>query len=405
MDTENVLFECTECNSEVNQDEIHVSDYDNSTMLCDDCARFCERCNVVGMGDDNWCWIYDNDRWCESCTENFANWCSGCEQYHCDDTYFMNDRSGSFCMSCADEAEYCDDCDEYYMDGCGSHGGGQLIHDYSYRPDPIFHSTDSDERLFFGMEIEVETSRDRVKSATYAQKLEEKDLAYLKNDGSLNCGFEIVTHPMTHDYYKNEAQYFWDVLENLRTDSEIRVKSWDTRTCGVHIHISRAGFNGGAHMHRFLSLVYSNQALYEAIAGRSSTQWAKFDDVDSAVPNGRNEDGYTQWKTVRSFKNKIQQGRNTDRYSAVNTQNAHTLEMRIFRGTVNQNTLKAYLDLAHASVEYTRNLRVSDVTCGALQDVVFAQYVEENAALYPDLCARIAKVYPQILSDNLTRIG
>jgi hypothetical protein len=229
--------------------------------------------------------------------------------------------------------------------------------------------------------------------------LEELGLAYLKNDGSLSNGFEIVTHPMTHDYYKNNAPAFWETLSTLRSSSDFKVKSWDTRTCGVHIHISRSGFNGGAHMHRFLNLVYSNQAFYEAIAGRSSTQWAKFSDVETAVRDGdRDDDGFQRWKTVRSFKNKLDNNRHSDRYSAVNTQNRATLEMRIFRGSVNGSTVQAYLDLAHASVEYTRELRIPDVQAGALQDVNFIEYIEQNAALYPDLCYRIAKVCPQLIA-------
>jgi hypothetical protein len=220
------------------------------------------------------------------------------------------------------------------------------------------------------------------------------ELAYLKNDGSLNCGFEIVTHPMSHDYYMNEADVLWDTLEELRTKYDM--KSWATRTCGLHIHISRTGFNGGAHMHRFLNLVYSNQAFYELLAGRSSSQWSKFDDVDTAVPNGHDEAGYTQWKRVRSFKNKIDSGRNTDRYSAVNTQNRATLEMRIFKGTINSGKVKSQINLAHASVEYTRTLTVKDVRDGALKAEQFAQYIMAHADIYPELVARLDKQYTQV---------
>jgi hypothetical protein len=152
-------------------------------------------------------------------------------------------------------------------------------------------------------------------------------------------------------------------------------------------------------MHRFLNLVYSNQAFYEAIAGRSSEQWAKFTDIISNEFTGeRDENGMRMYKTTRSFKNKLDNNRHSDRYSAVNTQNRATLEMRIFRGSVNGSTIQAYLDLAHASVEYTRELRVPDVQAGALQDVNLIEYIEQNSALYPDLCYRIAKVCPQLIA-------
>ena len=401
MDTEDVLVTCEICKDEVDRDDSYTTDA--NLLVCQDCVATCERCNVLGDIHDDWCWVDDNYRWCQSCADDYSNWCQDCEIQHTGNAYYVEDRHGSYCENCIQNANYCDDCDEYYMDGCLDHSNGRSVHDYSYRPDPIFHSTDKDERLFFGMEIEVEAGVRRSDASEYASKLEEYDLAYLKHDGSLNCGFEIVTHPMTHDFYKNEAQEFWNTLETLRTRDDVRVRSWDTGTCGVHIHISRTGFNGGAHMHRFLNLVYSNMEFYTAVAGRHSDQWAKFDDILKAVWDGsRNEDGYRNHRLVRSFKDKINDGRNTDRYSAVNTQNRNTLEMRIFRGTVNGNTLRAYLDLAHASVEYTRDLRIADVKAGALQDVVFVQYIEQNADLYPDLCARIAKVAPNLLSENPT---
>jgi len=265
-----------------------------------------------------------------------------------------------------------------------------MIHDYSYRPDPVFHSTTNDDRLYFGIEIEVENGRNgydnKIQAAAYAQEtLEPIELAYLKSDGSLSDGFEIVTHPMTHDFYQNQATELWDTLERLRTG--YNMKSWSTSTCGLHIHISRTGFKGGAHMHRFLNLVYNNEEFYSLMAGRSSDRWAKFDDVDMSEVREREDGSYYRTPTYRSFKQKINDGRHTDRYSAVNTQNLHTLEMRIFKGTLKSSRVKALISLAHASVEYTRTLTVQDVVAGALNSESLMTYIDENASMYPDLVA------------------
>jgi hypothetical protein len=188
---------------------------------------------------------------------------------------------------------------------------------------------------------------------------------------------------MTHDFFKNEATEFWDTLAVLR--DRYRVVTWGARTTGIHIHISRTGFKGGPHMHRFLNLVYSNQGLYSTIAGRESDRWAKFDDVNTAVPIGVDSDGYRSYKTVRKFNDKIMDGRNTDRYSAVNTQNRDTLELRIFKSSTKPERIKGYMDLAHASVEYTRNLTLQQVKDGALSDIAFIEYIRENGSLYEHL--------------------
>jgi hypothetical protein len=234
------------------------------------------------------------------------------------------------------------------------------------------------------------------------------DLAYLKHDGSLNNGFEIVTHPMSHDFFKNEASDFFAVMEGLRSQSGIRVKSWDTSTCGLHIHISRTGFSGGAHMHRFLNLVYSNPDFYSTLAGRSSDQWAKFTDIYQREykrdANGErifNLDNGYEITSKRTFMHKLQPDRNSDRYSAVNTNNRETLEMRIFRGTVNGETIKAQLDLAHASVEYTRTLTVQDVRNGNLSADRFMLYIINNCELYPELHSRINK----LILPNIVRLA
>jgi hypothetical protein len=232
------------------------------------------------------------------------------------------------------------------------------------------------------------------------------ELAYLKHDGSLSCGYEIVTHPMSHDYYKNQAGDLWETLEHLRT--YYKVKSWDTSTCGLHIHISRTGFNGGGHMHRFLNLIYSNQDFYQRLAGREESRWATFDDImsqeivrDEHGNRMTDDEGFTLFQSKRSIASKLNNSSGTERYSAVNTRNRETLEIRIFKGTVNTNTIKSHLDLAHASVEYTRSLTVRNVREGALAWIKFADYILAHADLYPELYERITR----LVLPNLVRLN
>jgi hypothetical protein len=415
VDDDVVPDRCSVCDTDSNIDDLITTE--NDELVCNDCVQICQRCDSVGSTDDCFHEVDGHDIWCESCTERRAYWCERCEGYNSDGTYYISDRSEHWCVGCSDHNAYwCDDCDEYNADGCDrcsddmSSDGSRLIHDYSYRPDAIFHSTNKDERLFFGIEIEVESKDDLRASAEYAHQLESMDLAYLKHDGSLNNGFEIVTHPMSHDFFKNEADDFFRVMEGLRSQAGIRVKSWDTRTCGLHIHISRTGFSSGSHMHRFLNLVYTNPEFYSTLAGRTSDQWAKFTDIYQRDYK-RDANGERIWNentgydliTKRTFKHKLDMERNSDRYSAVNTLNRETLEMRIFRGSVNGDTIKSQLDLAHASVEYTRNLTVQDVTQGALTSDNFMWYIFEHEYLYPELVARIDKLITPNLPVGLAR--
>ena len=375
---------CISCSFEIeNTDDVgYTSD---NEPVCDDCRWMCEKCENIysTLSDKNA--IDGYMIWCQSCTDHSAHWCDICESHFSGYTYGTDDSNNTFCENCFNsETSYCEECDNTYFNGCDidheSEQDSRLIHDYSYRPDPKFyrHPDEESHRLYFGIEIETEVRgqsyADRKVAAEYAVRLEGQGLAYLKSDGSLECGFEIVTHPMSHKYYAN-AESLWEVIRTLK--SEYGMMSWGTRTCGLHVHISRAGFNGGSHQHRFLQLVYNNKKLYELLAGRSASHWAKFDD------------NYDPSTGQKSLKHKFDRG-GSDRYSAVNTNNRNTLEMRIFRGSLNPRFIKSAIDLAHASVEFTRTMSVKEVIDGGLSCIKLIQYIESKSDLYPSLSERIA---------------
>ena len=387
--TEESVVECAVCSTDIAPDDLYTTEMQES--VCSDCARTCDHCGTCGTENDNWC-VVDDDLWCEDCTDSRASYCDSCEEYTRHSTNYVADRDTYWCDGCTQNTFFCDACDQYYDQGyCEECGDTSMIHDYNYRPDPIFHSTKSDERLFFGIEVEVEAGRNLHEASEYANQLEGMDIAYLKSDGSLSCGFEIVTHPMSHDYYKNEVPELFSTLDHLREN--YGVKSWGTGTCGVHVHISRTGFNGGAHMHRFLNLVYSNKDLFSTVAGRESDRWAKFDDVDTGRGSWIESGEGREFMPVRSFARKLNPHRGSDRYSAVNTNNMHTLELRIFKGSTQAHVVKSYIDIAHASVEYTRTLSVREVSNGALMPEPFVDYIISNEKLYPELVERINRLY------------
>jgi hypothetical protein len=172
----------------------------------------------------------------------------------------------------------------------------------------------------------------------------------------------------------------WQGLEYLRDNEQAR--SWDAESCGIHIHASRAGFKSGAHTHRWLTLIYKNAPEMMKFAGRKS-DYAKFNDVWQ----------YDEYdRPYFSVKHKLDRRSHTERYSAVNTQNEHTLELRFFRGTTKPSGVLSAIELAHASIEYTRDMTLSDVKLGMLKWDWFYDYVETNNGFYPNLYERMSKV-------------
>ena len=373
---------CIACDTTLNSDDDGTTT-SNGDPVCESCMIVCIRCESVITVDDDYNDV-EGELWCWRCTRDNATWCDVCDNYFTGYSYSADDSSDCMCERCFENnTSYCEECDNYYVNGCGYNHEGEddsrTIHDYSYRPDPIFHSSEEEQtRLYFGIEIETEVRggdySDRRVAADYAQQLEHEGLAYLKSDGSLECGFEIVTHPMSHSYFMNDASVLWNTIGTLK--DKYSMMAWGTKTCGLHIHISRNGFSGGSHQHRFLQLVYNNKDFYEVLAGRSSSHWAKFDDI------------FDPETGTKSFKNKFNR-HGSDRYSAVNTNNRNTLEMRIFRGSLNTRFIKSCIDLAHASVEFTRVMSVLEVREHKLDCINLIQYIRERAELYPSLNQRL----------------
>ena len=387
---------CEACEVLVSVDE---SISDGSNYYCDSCGKYCERCNNAFSGDD---YFVSSESWCEYCYENYTFYCEPCGESYSDRDDYYTVEGDTWCDDCTSRnAWYCEDCDQYNRDGnecddCGGDGNTvagrscscrRTIHEYSCKPPLVFHG-DSKRGVYMGFELETQIRGGNIDGAAQftSTELAMDNVGIIKHDASIGRdgydGFEIVTQPHTHLQYRENSNTLWNIINTLRLDYGAR--SWDTKTCGIHIHVSRAGFSSGAHMHRFISFVYSNAEYMMKFGGRKS-DYARFNDVYT----------FNQYdQPVKSFKHKVGDPRrnNTERYSAVNTQNRDTLELRFFRGTMNTSTILSALDLAQAMVEYTRDLRLDEVKLGALDWTWFVDYVRDNNGLYPDLYSRLYKV-------------
>lgn len=246
----------------------------------------------------------------------------------------------------------------------------------------MFHG-ESQDNLFFGFELETAFYSDENinKGAQIVRTvLQDSEIAQSKYDGSVSNGFEIVTQPTTFEHYMEKSDILWGVVDRLRT--ELGARSWDAGSCGLHIHISRKGFSGVTHLHRFIEFVYREAEMMMKFAGRKSS-YAKFSDCWRSDPYD---------KPVFNIEHKMPSLRQNrtggDRYTAVNTNNEATIELRFMRGTMNVDGVKSGLSLAHAMVEYTRHMEEDAEekwkTWGA-----FADYVSAHESIYPELMARM----------------
>lgn len=296
-----------------------------------------------------------------------------------------------YCRGCSSNIDDCEYCGELrWTDGdhtCEQEN--RVIKSYDFVPSGgfVFHG-ESPLNHYLGFELEVELpSGDSLKpTASHTNDLI-GERGFLKYDGSLDNGFELVTMPHTLEEYMSKFPF--TALDELR---ESGFRSWDTDTCGFHIHVSRATFGmrlkdtqptqgrKDAHMLRFTKLIYDNRRQVKRIAGRSSDRWASFDDV------GR-------------LTEKIKTGHQANgRYSAVNISSKRTLEIRVFKGSLNVRRVKAYLQFVHSTVEYTRELHVSP-NDNNLMWRRYTGWLHKNEQQYPELVSLLGNL-PERRSDE-----
>lgn len=330
------IFLCNWCACTFPDTEVH----NNFSGYCQPCGNrmvTCERCGEADNEDDMH--TVSGDDWCNSCYEDYSEYCSRCDCCY-------NPRYGRCC------------------------GGSHDVHDYGYKPYPQFHwvdnDPDADRHVFMGFELEVESDGETYDGPELVQSHLD-DLVYFKEDGSLDDGFEIVTHPMTLAYAHSMD---WTWTQGLLDQG---YRSWDRSTCGLHVHVDRRGFNGRLHQYSFTLLLMRNKALSYLIAGRQGNSYASFDkNVRTEIP-----------KHLKGQYN------NAQRYSAVNVLPTSTLEVRMFRGSLKKERILAALEYVHSAVEYSRGARSGVGAEEYLTAPAFIQWLRGNKALYPNLLSYI----------------
>lgn len=338
------------------------------TQKCEECGKYHleENCTDVG-GRTDYKWI------CENCLEEEYSYCDHCNEYHpnenmvrcdwCDDWICENCShtdcdNTTLCPHCYENCYICENCgcyidsdNSYYneYDDCTYcefcyNNSNHAINDYNYKPDPEFYGSTENNR-FFGVELEVDKGNYR--NDTAEQITDNNEEIYCKHDSSLNDGFEIVSHPCTIDYHLNSLN--WEGI--MQTCLGNSFQSHNAGTCGLHVHISRKAFgnNNTEQELNIAKLIYLFEKFWNQIkifSRRTEEQinsWAKnygLTTINEAITESKNKKG---------------------RYYAVNLNNTHTVEIRIFRGTLKYNTFAATLQFL--------NLLLDAITEGTIKDM------------------------------------
>lgn len=312
---------------------------------------------------------------CENCRENAVT-CDICGSIVHRNESITDDTGRVLCENCA------------YM----ALNNINCVQGWDYRPQRFFtHSTLSESGLrtplYMGVEVEMDIPVKVVRNmgsakrfeatARHSHKLYEMNQpVYFKHDGSLNCGFEIVSHPCTLAYHTSEVE--WKKM--FRASIKAGFRAHKTTTCGLHVHVNRTFF-GSSGIHQDLNIakiiLLVSKFWDSHIVNFSRRDYSALERY-AKKPDMRYEPGDNDDSVVRKLQGKYT-GNHDDRYYAVNIQNNDTVEFRMFKGTLNHATFLASLQWVKVLCEYVKHLDVRGIY-SATWDQIFggSQYEELN---------------------------
>jgi hypothetical protein len=356
---------CFECREEIQDRETmyHIGDgeyiceecRDNHYMYCEDCNELVHEYYIVTV-DDN------NRHVCEDCSSSYYT-CDHCERLYSEYRIAINTIQLTLCDYCYSDYYFtCADCGEvehldygetvdgwYYCSTCAEEHRGP-IQSYNYKPVPVFFGGNSG----YGVELEIDGG-DYKQEAARAIAEAGKDHIYLKEDGSLSsAGFEIVSHPATLEYH---VEHFpWDDI--CRVALSYNYRSHDTNTCGLHVHASRSLFGNNQTEQDLtiakIMLLFDRWYCSNIVrfARRNLSNMRRWADKPDADIRPEDDDNTARSKAKNTAKH---------RYKAINLQNTYTVEFRIFRGTLKQNTILASIQWIDVLIRYCRETPLKDL--------------------------------------------
>lgn len=379
-------FPCDELTEAGNGFSVCESCLDDGYFCCEDCGTWYPDITAVEVNPG----ARSSSYVCQDCAERYYRQCDDCGNYFDDDHIALSDAYHDICTNCSDdwcacggcgevmrvsEAVFDDDACEYYCSDCAP---VSRLHNYSYKPDPVFGTTDGDdglscyygEALTFGVELECDDG-DSVSDAL-ADIDHITDRCYCKHDGSLSDGYEIVTHPGTLAWHKE--RFPWADVCKASLNNGFR--SHDTDTCGLHVHVGRGQLGGRPRetAAKMSLITYRLKDWFIRFSRREGeSRWTKYVKPESPL-------GDDKLAFLRTYYDQLLR----DRYIAVNVLNSGTVEVRIFRGTLKPSTVLASLELVSNLALYARDHELED--CLAVTWDTLVHY-EEHEEL-TDYCSR-----------------
>ena len=376
--------------------------YDLFYLRCDDCGKIyaCGECTYVGdrticpsCRDKNYVrcsncndWLPQDEAYslgydehlCQACYDNYYFTCVGCDCIFPDDegTWIGDDH---YCEDCASEIRRESGVMDY-------HEFEEGYHEIKCRGENV-----GKHEPFIGVELECDKgSFDRY---DFKDWLDDNFLVHFERDGSLSDdGVEMITQPCTLRFHQEKMQ--WNELCNRLISQGF--KSHDTTCCGLHVHMSRDRIPVTSVVK--MDIWLNRWRLWKDVARRDSIYHGEYDnnkkaDIGHAIFNIGCTNSLTRSFCGRGF---------NERYQPLNTNNRETIEIRIFRGTLNSETVLGTLEMCHALARFANSVQITKVYDTSPEQ--FLTFIAGDVKRYPSVFPMLGRLIKSEEPDTVKRI-
>jgi len=303
---------CSECGNKIDSSDTYELEgriicdecYEDLAVVCPICSKTISREHAIE---------HDSEFYCSNCFDIHFRYCANCDAIiRSSDAFYYEDES------------YCDNCYNKIH---------EYIKCYDYKPDPIFFGKGE---KYMGVELEIDDGGEDSKNAKRIIEVANTigEHIYIKHDGSLDEGIEIVTHPMSLNYHINSMPWK-DILSKARN---LGYLSHNTETAGLHVHVNKTffGYDTDEQDEKISRVLFFFENNWDKIVRFSR----------------RTEESIRRWAYKYNIKSNPKDvldkaKKNYSRYVCVNISNYYTIEFRVFRGTLKYNTLIATLQFVN----------------------------------------------------------
>lgn len=258
--------------------------------------------------------IPDNMQCCSDCFKKRYFICESCGRMRPKITEYKTDTMETHC---------CMDC-----------WVTRPIHRYYYNPKLI---NISPTKIYYGIELEVEGKKEIERMASDLVSKYKK--IYIKRDSSIMNGFEIVTVPLESFY----DPWISSMLNDLRRNG---FRSFQTRTCGIHVHVSSEPLKQ-RDIQWLTEFFYNknNSGFLKLISERDIRLLLRWANLDKGGV------GLLEKSDVIARRKKIEGRVRHERHSILNLTKEHTVEFRMFRGTLRHESFLGNLEFVKCLLE------------------------------------------------------